>query len=245
MSFGALWLIVRAFFGGVFKQGLALLAKVPWKVWVVLAIVVAAWLWHASEVRATRAAGEAAGRAAVQVLLDKANNDVVDARAELLDAWTAAADAEGRDIAHAAALDRCIGTRQLMDTITRATLAHRESQRAAAVLALSAARQELDHAYATANDRCADQPVPDAVVRLLDVAAFGPPGPDAHADGRSAGAAAGARVVAVDGTDPDSAEARTTYRDLAGWIGSGWAPALSSCNADKAAIRDLVPPPER
>lgn len=242
MSLGALWLIVRTFFGGVFSNALKLAAKVPWKVWLVVAIVVAAWFWHASAVRAARAAGEATGRAAVQVLLDKANDDVVAARAELLDAWTAAADADGRDIAHAAALDRCIGTRAYMDTITRATLAHRESQRAAAVLALSAARQELDHAYATANDRCADQPVPDAVVRLLDVAAFGPPGPDAHADGRGEGAAAGARVVSVDGTDPDSPAARTTYRDLAGWIGSGWAPALNSCNADKAAISELDPP---
>lgn len=240
----AIWVVVRAFLGGTFKALAGLASKVPARVWIGIAITVVAYLYHVSALRDERAEGVVAGKALMQEALDGVAGDLIAARAELLDAWTAAADAEGRDIAHLDALNQCIGERQRMDDITRAALARREQQRAAAVHALNLARQELDHAYATTADRCALQPVPDAVVRVLDLAAFGPSGSDANADDRSADPAAGARTVRADGADAGTGPTGTTYRDLAGWIADGWAPALASCNRDKAAIAELKPETE-
>ena len=59
-----------------------------------------------------------------------------------------------------------------MDAITSAVLAQREQQRAAAVRALTLTRKELANAYASSNDRCAAEPVPADVVRVLDLAAY-------------------------------------------------------------------------
>ncbi|MCQ4165130.1 hypothetical protein [Tahibacter harae] len=212
-----------------------LLRAVPLPVYLAAAVALWAWHWHAGAVADARAAGDISARQALSVSL-------MQAHAAAAVRYTQAADAEGRAQAFEQGLNRCIGTRTAMDTLTQAILGERERARAQAERALTSTQQELAHAYELSADRCADQPVPAAVIRVLDVAAFGQAGADANPVRAGAGAAVRARTVSADGTDPDSSSAGTTYRDLAGWIGVGWAPALHSCNADKSGLADLHTP---
>lgn len=219
---------LRTLLGGAWS----ILRAIPWQVYV-LALLAAAQILALSRARDH---GDRAARAALAPLLAQAHADAATRLQQ-------AADAEGRALALDAGLQQCIGTRTTMATLTSAVLAERERARAQAVRTLNTTRQELAHAYDSTADRCADQPVPDAVLRVLDLAAFGQAQPDTHADHQHAGPAAGAGTTGADRADADPSPARTRYRELASWIADGWAPSLHSCNADKASIRALEPTP--
>lgn len=232
-----MWLIAKALLGGVWS----ILRSLPWWLYVAAVVLLLGWTWHAGEVRTAKAAGDSAARRELAVPLMQAHALAAEQMARAETYYTQAGQAEGRALEFERGLNRCIGARTSMDVITSAVLRGREQQRAAAVLALTATQQELSDAYAQTADRCADQPVPDAVVRVLDTAAFGAPGSAGPAAGRGdPGSAVRARTVSADGSDPASPEAGTTYRDLPDWI-VGWAGALTSCNADKAGYAALRP----
>lgn len=223
-----------------FRVARALLRALPWWLYVAAIVLFVGWRWHDNAVDNARADGDNAARRELAVPLMQAHALAAQHLAIASMYYTQASQAEGRALALEDGLNRCVGARVQMDAITSAVLRGREQQRAAAVAALTATQMELSHAYASASDRCADQPVPDAVVRVLDVAAFGAPSaPGADAGDRDSGAAVHASTVLVDGSDAGTGPTHTTYRDLADWIASGWAAALSSCNADKASIAGL------
>lgn len=226
--------ILRALLGGAWT----VLRAIPLQVYVAAAVALWAWHWHASAVADARAQGYTAGDTAARQALAV---PLMRAHAAAAVRYTQAADAEGRAKAFEQGLNRCIGTRAAMDTLTRAILGERERARAQVERTLTSTRLELAHAYELSADRCADQPVPGAVVRLLDLAAFGQASADANAIGAGASAAAGASAGRTDDANPGAgtAGAYTAYADLARWIAEGWAPALDACNADKAAIRAL------
>jgi hypothetical protein len=233
-----MWAIAKALFGGAW----AFLRMLPWWLYLAAVVVFVGWRWHSGAVDAAYAEGGTAARQELSIPLMQAHALAAEHLAIASVYYQQASDAEGRALAFERGLNRCIGTRVAMDTITSAVLRMREQQRAAAVQQLSHTQQELSHAYDASADRCADQPVPAAVVRVLDAAAFGAPsatGP--NADSGRAGAAVRAHSVVVDGSDPESVATGTTYRDLAGWIAEGWAGALRSCNSDKAGIASLRP----
>lgn len=162
------WLAIKGFFSGALKSLVALAAQVPLKVWVAVGIAVVAWTWHGSAMRTARAEAATAAVAKMKPQLDAT-------KAELLDAWTAAADAEGRDIVHAAGLSACVGTRMEMTRITTATVAHREQKRAEASKAVETAKRDLSNAYLQSPDRCAAEPIPADVLRVLDAASSANP----------------------------------------------------------------------
>lgn len=219
--------------------------SMPWWFYALAVVAIVSARWHVGEVREARAAGYAAGdadaRRKLAVPLMQAHADAARNLADMSAYYTQASQAEGRALEFERGLNRCIGTRTSMDLLTSAVLRGREQQRVAAVAALTATQRELSDAYATTADRCADQPVPDPVIRVLDAAAFGPASGTSGADSgsRDTGPAVRARTVIVDGSDAGTGPTGTTYRDLAGWVAEGWAPALDACNADKAAIANL------
>jgi hypothetical protein len=223
----------------------AIARGVPLWVWLVVAAALWARNWHNDAVDAAYAAGDNAARRELSVPLMKAHAAAARNLADMSQYYTQASIAEGRAVEFERGLNRCIGARVQMDVITSAVLRGREQQRAAAVSALNQTRQELSDAYAAASDRCADQPVPDAVVRLLDIAAFGAEAGAAGNDGahRDPGAGLHARTYRADETDAGTGPTGTTYRDLPDWIVTGWAPALDACNKDKASIANLKATP--
>ncbi len=196
----------RLLLGGWLKALWEFVSKIPWQVVVGIVASLLLYLAYSHQIHAAHDAGVAEAN-------KKSDVEIGKLKAELFDAWTAAADAEGRDQAHATGLSQCIGARVTMDLLTSSVLAQREQERATTARALSRTRQELANAYASTADRCAAQPVPDAVVRVLDAAAFGPP--DQNADGAGGGAEVRSRVAPVDGADSDTSTAGTTYQDLA------------------------------
>lgn len=222
-----LWLALRAAAGGLWS----VLRALPWQVYAVVAVLLAGWALHEHGVNA----GDRAARAELAPVLAQAREDAATRLQQ-------AADAEGRAAALEAGLSRCVGARVAMDTITSAVLAQREQQRAAAVRTLNTTRKELANAYAAHADACAAQPVPAAVVGVLDFAAFGEAGAHTYPADRDSGAG-----VYPGAFDADRAYAYpaapgayfTAYEDLAAWIAYGWAPALQACNADKASIAKL------
>lgn len=234
-----MWVIAKALLGGAWSFMRAL----PWWLYVAAIVLFAGWRWHVGAVDAAYAAGDNAARRELSVPLMQAHAAAARNLADMATYYTQASAAEGRALVLDDGLKRCIGTRTSMDFLTSAVLRGREQQRLAAVAALTATQRELSDAYASTADQCADQPVPDAVIRVLDAAAFGAPAPagagSADAGGGDTGAAVRARTISADGSDPSAPEARTAYRDLPDWIAAGWAAALSSCNADKAAIANL------
>lgn len=236
-------LVLKALASGAWK----VLRALPWWLYVAAVVLLAGYRWHANAVTsaahsaglAAYAEGDQSARRELAILLAQAHASAAEQMARAETYYTQASNAEGKARALEAGLNRCIGTRTAMDVITSAVLRGREQQRAAAVVALTATQRELSDAYASTADRCADQPVPAAVIRVLDAAAFGAPGATGtDAGGGDPGAEVRARTVSADGSDPGAAEAGTTYRDLPDWI-IGWAGALSACNADKVSISNL------
>ena len=225
-----------------FLRGAWALAKgVPLWIWLGAAAALWAWSWHDDAVDAAYAAGDSAARRELSVPLMQAHAAAARNLADMSAYYTQASLAEGRAQGFERGLNRCIGARVQMDVITSAVLRGREQQRAAAVAALTQSREELSRAYASASDRCAAEPVPQSVVRLLDIAAFGAEARAAGADasGGDPGTGFHARTFLAYGADAGTAPAYTANADLALWIIEGWAPALDACNADKAAIANL------
>jgi hypothetical protein len=231
-----MWVIAKALLGGAWS----FLRALPWWLYVAVIVLFVGWRWHDNAVDAAREAGDNAARRELTLPIVQAHA-LAAAHLSMASAYYAqASQAEGKALAFSDGLNSCIGTRTALDVITSAVLRGREQQRVAATRALTATQQELSHAYASASDRCADYPVPDAVVRVLDIAAFGAPGTaGSDADSGDPGPAVRAHTYLVDGADAGTGTTGTTYRDLADWIASGWAAALSSCNADKASIGAL------
>lgn len=222
----AIGLALKAFASGVW----ALLRALPcWVYALLLAIALQVWA-----LAAVRSAGDAAARRELAPLLMQAHADAATR-------YMQAADAEGRALALDAGLQQCIGARVAMDAITSAVLTQREQQRAAAVRALTLTRKELANAYASSNDRCAAEPVPADVVRVLDLAAFGQAGAHTYPVSGDPGAGLYLGAFDADRTYRDTAppSAYSAYSDLSAWIAYGWAPALQACNADKASIASL------
>lgn len=210
----------------------SILRALPWQVYAAVAVLLGCWALHAHGVNA----GDRAARAELAPLLAQAHADAATRLQQ-------AADAEGRAAALEAGLSGCIGARATMDTITSAVLTQREQQRAAAVRALNTTRKELANAYAASSaDACAAQPVPAAVVGVLDFAAFGQAGADTYAVDQDPGAGVYPGAFDADRAYTGAAAPGayfTAYEDLAAWIAYGWAPALQACNADKASIAGL------
>lgn len=225
-----MWTLINAFAGGAWS----LLRAIPLGAYAwLLVLALAVWAQVAALSHA-RAAGAAAVRAELQPQLSEA-------RKQLAAAHQFAADAQGQALALDAGLQQCIGTRTQFALVTSAVINQREQQRVAAVAALTTTREELHRAYASAADGCAGQPVPVAVVGVLDAAAFGPGNSYTYAVGQCSGAATGAGAGRADSAHacPATAGAYTAYADLSTWIAEGWAPALAACNADKSAIAAL------
>jgi hypothetical protein len=219
----------------------AIAKGVPLWVWLVVAAALWARNWHNDAVDAAYAAGDNAARRELSVPLMKAHAAAARNLADMSQYYTQASIAEGKALEFERGLNRCIGARVQMDVITSAVLRGREQQRVAAVTALTQTRKELSDAYASASDRCAAEPVPQSVVRLLDIAAFGAEARAGSADAASGNPGAGVhtRTYRADQADAGTGQAYTANADLALWIIEGWAPALQACNDDKAAIANL------
>jgi hypothetical protein len=185
-SFAAIGTAIKLAASGV----LGILKQIPLKVWLAIGAAIVIWLMGL----AIYNRGKEAATAELLPKIAKAEK----ARDEALQR---AADAEGRDIARAAALDRCVGQRVLMDQLTSAALAEREKQRAAAERALSSNRLELQRAYSSLSDRCADERVPEPVLRMLDAAIEA----DANADGGGSGPEVRSGPEGTDSQNPISA----------------------------------------
>lgn len=210
----------------------SILRALPWWLYL-LVLAIALQLWALA---AAHSAGDRTARAELAPVLMQAHADVATRLQQ-------AADAEGRALAYKDGLNSCIGARASVDLLTGAVLAQREKARAAAVVARITIRQELDNVYETIADRCANYPVPAAVLRVLDTAAFGKPLGVTNPGGgdTSTTVHAGARDAYAGDANPSPAGAAysTTYGSLSVWIADGWAPALQACNADKSAIAAL------
>lgn len=178
---GGLWRIARA---------------LPWWLYAVAIVLFLAWRWHAGAVNDAHTAGDQAARRELAPML-------MQLHADLAVRYIQAADAEGRALTYEAGLNACIGERTSMATITSAVLAQHQRSQAQAQRELNATRQELANAYDSNADGCAAQPVPAAVLSVLD-AATGQASTDTHSGDPSARAA-----VRADPQRADSAHACT------------------------------------
>jgi hypothetical protein len=188
--------VLTLIWGAIKALGLGMLGlarAIPIKAWLVIGVVAALAVGQYIALAHARRAGDRAARAELAPLLMRAHADAAVR-------YQQAADAEGRSIAYEAGLNRCIGERNDMATITSAVLTQRDRARAEAQRALNATRQELAHAYAQSVDSCAAVDVPGPVLGVLDAAAA-QAGADTDAERGGPRAAVRARAEDADRSD--------------------------------------------